>query len=294
MLDKNENAAPAAQNDYPSSHYLLFGADADDAYSQAFDVEGTLEYLSKMGVTSDNALTQARKLRRKAGQFAVWREPTERFCDFFGRPLSGVEFDRLKDGRDRCTECSKTVVKGQENYEALFRQVREGLIEKYGIDLPTRMTIEVVSTKKLARATGKSFVATRNFDARTVGLATKRGKDYGLMFENGVPKISMISTTAHELTHIWQYSHWDEAAIKAKYGQLELAVYEGMAKWSEIQYLFLINETAQAERTLANEIVRNDVYGFGLRLYLNQYPLSRGIVLEGETPFEHLDEPLKL
>ena len=294
MQDKGNNTAATKQKDYPSSHYLLFGASSDGDYRQAFDVEGTLNYLEKMGVTSDNALSQARRLRRKADYFAGWREPTERYCDFCGRSLSGVEFDRLKDGRDRCTACSKTVVRGQENYGALFRQVCEGLIEKYDIDLPARMSIEVVSTKKLARAAGKPFVASRYFDPRCVGLATKRGTEYGLMFENGVPKISMISTTAHELTHIWQYSHWNAETIKAKYGELELAVYEGMAKWAEIQYLFLINEGAQAERTLANEIQRDDIYGYGLRLFLNQYPFSRGIVLEGDTPFSHLDEPLKV
>lgn len=294
MIEKNNSTGSMAQKDYAASHYLLFGATTDDSYRQTFDVEGALDYLEKMGISSDNALSQARKLRRKANQFAGWHEPTERFCDFCGRPLSGVEYDRLKDGRDRCTGCSKTVVKGRENYESLFRQVREGLIEKYGIDLPSRVSIEVVSTKKLARAAGKPFVASRYFDPRCVGLATRRGNEYGLIFENGVPKMSMISTTAHELTHIWQYSHWNAAIIKKKYGELELAVYEGMAKWAEIQYLYLINESAQAERSLVNEIQRDDVYGYGLRLFVNQYPFSRGIVLEGDTPFSNLDEPLKL
>ena len=71
-----------------------------------------------------------------------------------------------------------------------------------------------------------------------------------------------------------------------------MAIYEGMAKWSEIQYLFLINEADQAERTLENEVLRTDVYGYGLRLYLNEYPLSRGIVLEGDTPFNHINAPI--
>ena len=277
---------------YLDRHYLLFGADDSRRYDEVFDCVSAKSYLREMGVSTDNALTQARQLKYKANEYAGYREPTERYCDFCGKPLTGVEFDVLKDGRDRCAECSDTVVRGKANFESLFSQVREGLIEKYAIDLPNNMTVEVVSSKKLAQKVGTDFVPTRNFDSRTVGLATNHKGRYGLMFENGIPRINLIATAAHELTHIWQYSHWDKAAITAKYGKLTLAIYEGMAKWSEIQYLFLINEADQAERTLENEVLRTDVYGYGLRLYLNEYPLSRGIVLEGDTPFNHINAPI--
>ncbi len=277
---------------YKLNHYLLFGARSTEVYDAAFDCNAAKDYLAGMGVATDGPLTQARKLKGKSSLYAGYRDPTERYCDFCGKALSGAEYERLKDGRDRCSECSETVVHGKENFEVLFHQVREGLIEKYGIDLPAKMTVQVVSTKKLARATGKKFVPSKNFDARTVGLATNRKGKYGVMFENGVPRISLIATTAHELTHIWQYSHWDANAIEKKYGEHTLAIYEGMSKWSEIQYLFLMNETTQAERALANEALRTDVYGFGLRLFMNEYPFSRGIMLEGDTPFNHVEGPI--
>ena len=60
------------------------------------------------------------------------------------------------------------------------------------------------------------------------------------------------------------------------------------------QYLFLLNEVEFAMRSLEHEAARTDVYGYGLRMFLNQYPLSRGIVLKGDTPFMHRDEPLEL
>ena len=281
-------------NSYKTSHYLLFGSDSSDLYDQAFDCRGTMDFLLEMGISKNNPITQARRLRFQGQNAAVYRNPSDRYCDFCARPLTGIEYDKLKDGRDRCTECSQTVVRGQSTVEELFRQVKNGLSEKYSITLPGEIKIKIVSAKKLAKATGDNFVPTQYFDARTVGLAINSKGKYTMMFENGCPKTSLISTAAHELTHIWQYSNWDTKQINQKYGDYSLAIYEGMAKWAEIQYLYLLNETLQAERSLANEIQRNDVYGFGLRLFLNQYPFSTGIVLSGPTPFMNPNNPLDL
>ncbi len=66
---------------------------------------------------------------------------------------------------------------------------------------------------------------------------------YTIYIENGSPKLAAISTLAHELTHIWQYLNWNDSELKKKYGSFAmLQIYEGMAKWVEIQYLIMINE----------------------------------------------------
>lgn len=282
------------QNDkmqYEKHHYLLFGADDDIAYTNTFDCDAALKYLESAGISTNGFLTQARKLKRVSEKYAGFHDPAERYCDFCGRPLTGAEYKHLKDGRDQCSECSKTVVRGQANLEALFHQVRENLIEQYSIDLPSSMSVKVVSAKRLAKEAGGQFVPTKYFDARAIGLAYKKHGKYGVMFENGSPRLSLIATTAHELTHIWQYTHWDEGEIARRYGEMTLAVYEGMAKWAEIQYVYLINEAAQAKRILENEVARTDVYGYGLRMFLNEYPLSEGIVLDGKTPFDDPSTP---
>ena len=115
-----------------------------------------------------------------------------------------------------------------------------------------------------------------------------------MLFENGAPRACLVATTAHELVHIWQYSHWNWPLMQAKYGGLFLAVCEGMAKWAEIQYLYLAGEVAIAQRFLQEEVNRDDVYGYGLKLFLNHYPLSTGIFLEGETPFQNVNEPIEI
>lgn len=279
-------------SNYADTHYLLFGFSDPSGYEACFDCVSAKDYLGKMGF-SDGALTQTRKQRGRCNKYLGCVEAGERYCDFCGMLLSGVEYERLKDGRDRCIECSRSVLKGAKDFEALFVQTKEGLCEKFGIDIPAPVKVQVVSQAKLSRALGKKFVPTPGFDARAVGLAVSNRGHYRMLFENGSPRISLLSTAAHELTHIWQYTHWDMGMMKSKYGSRYLAVVEGMAVWSELQYLFLLNETSVAERKLERDVMRNDEYGYGLRLYLNQYPLSKGISLDGDTPFAHVDEPLE-
>ena len=276
---------------YRSSHYLLFGGDESFVGEGSLNPDAARAYLGERGF-NDGQLSQTRRKGRVASLYEGYHAKGERVCDFCGRALTGVEFERLRDGRDRCMLCSRTVVRDAKSIRSLYMQTREGVCERYDITIDVDIEVRVVSAKKLSKATGQTFTPTPGFDARAVGLAVRHRGGYRVLLENGTPRLSLIATTAHELTHIWQYTHWDAAAISARYGKLELAVYEGMAKWCELQYLYLLNETTQADRSFANEVRRDDVYGFGLRCFLKQYPLSRGISLEGETPFMHPELPL--
>jgi hypothetical protein len=58
-----------------------------------------------------------------------------------------------------------------------------------------------------------------------------------------------------------------------------------MAKWVEIQYLYLIGETNIAKREEAITRSREDEYGIGFCLYEERYPLSRKAMVCEETPF---------
>ena len=99
-------------------------------------------------------------------------------------------------------------------------------------------------------------------------------------------------TMVHELTHIWQYTNWDLKAIKQMYGSKELEVYEGMAKWAEIQYAYLINEPGTAKREELITKHRNDEYGIGFLRYAAKYGISSSTHLKGITPFDNKSQPL--
>ena len=296
MADKLTPEAERPELEYARDHYLLFGADASQegvSPNGALDCAGTLSYLGELGF-SDSALTQARKRGLEAARYAGYRDPNAHRCDFCGREMSGVEYDVLRDGRERCPECSATVLRKRKDFERLLAQVREGMCAKYGINLPTPIGVKLVSQAKLAKMQGSRFVPTKGFDARAIGLAISRRGEYSMLLENGSPRVCLIATMAHELTHIWQYSHWNWAEMQLKYGGRFLAVCEGMAKWAEIQYLYLLNETSLADRFFEQEVNRSDIYGYGFRMFLNQYPLTKGICLSGQTPFGNIGEPIEL
>ena len=65
----------------------------------------------------------------------------------------------------------------------------------------------------------------------------------------------------------------------------DIVIYEGMAKWVEIQYLYLIGETNVARREEIITRNREDAYGLGFCLYEERYPLTREAMSCQETPF---------
>lgn len=276
---------------YADSHYLLFGAAPGSSEADTLDCQSAKDYLSSIGFDG-GSLAQARNLRGEALDYVDLTELVADRCDFCGRRLSGVEYDRLKDGRERCASCSKTLVNSPEAFQQVFLQVKQDMCGYFNIDFPPAIQAKMVSQSKLSRMIGRKFVPGPGYDARAVGFATERRGRYMVVFENGVPKVKLQSTLAHELTHIWQYSHWNMDKVKSRYGDTFLAVVEGMAEWVEIQYLLSLGEVSWANRLLKEEVARTDVYGFGLRLYLNEYPLARGTMAGDSTPFQNLACPV--
>ena len=278
-------------HDIENRHFLLFGGDGSFVYDTMFDTGGARNYLRFHGF-STGSLTHMREQKDIALRYKGYSSPGERRCDFCGKRLTGVEYEVLRDGRDRCAECSATVVTGQDSLTSLFQETKKGLCTKFGIDFPAPISVRVTTAEQIAKNRGKTFVPTPGFDARSVGYATSYRGAYIIVLENETPRMSLVSTMAHELTHIWQYTHWDMNAIRAKYGRYSLAIIEGLAMWSETQYLYLINEGRRADDYLASSVMRKDEYGFGLRLYLKQYSISQSIVLEGKITFTNWSEPI--
>ena len=103
------------------------------------------------------------------------------------------------------------------------------------------------------------------------------------MIENGSPRLASIDTMVHEMTHIWQYLNWNDNEVTSIYRMGKASctaiardiVYEGMAMWASIQYLYQIGETYYAAQQEALAESRTDVYGIGYRLYAEQYPIVK-------------------
>ncbi|GAA1853130.1 hypothetical protein ACFQZV_05370 [Microbacterium koreense] len=267
------------------SPYLRFGgADAAEGLQPA----ETLTFLREKGF-ADGYLSRARHAVATHARRRFSFEPMNAgYCDFCFMKLMGGEYDRLKDGRERCMRCSRTVVRTGEDFRELYESTKRTMEIAFGVSIKTALRVRMVNAREIARKTGERFEPTPGVDARVLGFAEKARDGYSLYIENGTPKLAAIATIAHELTHIWQYLNWDVKEIEDRYGaHHRLAVYEGMATWAQIQYLLFLREYEDAERHEAYALQRRDEYGVGFRVFVDRYPLARDGDLDADSPFAH-------
>lgn len=262
------------KTEYQKSCFLKYGYEEIDPY---FDFGGTIKYLTKYGYDR-NPLQQVRDGVKAAEADNAKYDPHKEgshFCDFCGVELAGGEYELLKDGRERCNHCSSTALRTGEEFKEVYKMVVRNMEIFFGIKLNVAIKVRMTDAKTIAKHFGDEFVATPGFDGRVLGFAQKDSSGYSLYIENGSPKLAAMATIAHELTHIWQYQNWDEKMILSKYGkQYRLEIYEGMAKWAEIQYLLYLNEISYAKRQEIVTRLRDDEYGRGFIQYAKKYPLA--------------------
>lgn len=293
---------PLPRTRYRRECFLKFGFDEID---ERLVLEDVKNYLTFRGF-SENSLTQART--RFAYKFGNLDVESDIYCDFCGRPLSGVSYEQLHDGRIRCNDCAATAIESVDEFRSLFEQHIALMKDYYRIMFNKPVSAQITDAKTIAKGAGAVFKPAKEPVSRVLGYAQKKGDHYNLYIENGSPRLATISTMIHEMTHIWQYISWDMKDILSLYGRREevkLVVYEGMAVWSSIQYLYLIGETSYArmqeelmqarlrEAIVASlyiylkkhKLVITDPYPFGFLIYSMQYPLARDMEIPSKTPF---------
>ena len=274
---------------YHERYYLKY---REGKRTSALDLDGTKAFLQELGFDGGE-LRQAREGKKRSEDFQAGDKSknNQMFCSYCGTPIAGVEFFRTPDGRMRCTSCSNTVIKSKAEVEAICQRVMDNMDNFFGATIDVPVSIEVLEERKLKKKVG---IGTKDTQSLLIlGVAVNEKKKYRILLENGAPRISLIATFAHELTHIWQYTHWDNRkGFKKCDKSKRLLVYEGMAKWAEIQYLYLIGETATARREEARTRERQDEYGIGFCLYEDRYPLCREVMTCEDTPFTPNEYPL--
>lgn len=287
------SSQPAAETlPYHQRYYLKY---REGKRSEPLDLAGTRAFLQEIGFDGGE-LRQARAGKDRAEDFrgADKNKNNQMYCSYCGTEIAGVEFYRLPDGRMRCTACSSSVVKDKAEVEALCQRVLAHLDNFFGATIDVPVSIEVTDERKLKKKIGVPLGTKDSQSMLILGVAINKKKKYSIILENGAPRISLIATFAHELTHIWQYTHWDD---RKNFPQCpkdkRLLIYEGMAKWVEIQYLYLIGETAVAKREEYITRNRQDEYGIGFCLYEDRYPLSREAMTCEDTPFTSNSYPIE-
>ena len=280
--DELPPAAPA------NGKYLLYGG---TEAPEGVNYEETLKFLVEQLKYDGGELRQAREKKDGAGIVEPDEKATE-FCSYCGLPISGVDYYRLPDGRKRCTNCNRSLVKSVDELNSIFNTVILNMELFFGAVIDVPIKVEMIEERKMKKKLSKGLGDPPK-NALILGVAVEEKGKYTVYVENGIPRASLISTLAHELTHIWQYTHWNVKNIKKRYGsKMRLIVYEGMAMWTEIQYLYHIGESTIAKREELNTIAREDEYGVGFNLYVDKYPLATETMAFIETPFAKGEEPL--
>lgn len=282
MLEYNFAALgliPITKTRYQRECYLKFGFDEIDG---RLKIEEVRNYLRVRGWGNNN-FAKARKRTEKANIIL----DAVNHCDFCSVPLTGVSFERMNDGRIRCNDCSNTALVTVEEFSDLFKHTFEMMKSFFAIDFKASVSVRVSDADTVAKGAGSVFRPSTEYASRVLGYAQRKHGKYSIHIENGSPRLAAINTLVHEMTHIWQYLNWDRTQIASVYGtgQNRDLVFEGMAMWVSIQYLYQIGETYYATQQEFTAESRDDIYGVGFRLFRDKYPFVKDSSIIKHSPF---------
>mgnify|MGYP000866047362 FL=1 len=289
-LESNFNEmgiAPLTESDYQRECFLKLGFEEIDG---RISVDELRKYLRIRGWT-DNALTLART-RDSFAKSLLDIEAVNQ-CDFCHVPLTGVSYERLNDGRIRCNDCSASAISSLEDFKELFYRNLRLMEDYFEIRFKEPIKIKTADARTVAKGVGMVFRPSTRVAARVLGYAQKKRGEFSIVMENGSPRLATINTMVHELTHIWQFRNWNKRRVRSIYRMNDPActniacdiVYEGMAVWAALQFLYHIGETYFATQQEIISERRSDIYGIGFRLYAEQYPLVKDSSLVKFSPF---------
>lgn len=106
---------------YQTHNFLYFGGDCE---SKSLDVAGALSYLERFGFGS-NPLEQARKSEELALHVEDDYQPDRpgvHYCDFCAAVITGVEYEVLDSGLERCLQCASSALKTEAQFRSLYKK----------------------------------------------------------------------------------------------------------------------------------------------------------------------------
>lgn len=265
---------------YKEECFLKFGFDVIDPRIKVKDVR---DYLRVRG-WCNNDFTKARKLEVIPQEQLVLN--SEHHCDFCLSPLTGVSYEKINDGRIRCNECSVSAIDSVDELRDLFYQLIDMMQAFYDIRFRVPVGVLVTDAETLKNGKDYLFKESRNSQYIKVGYAKRKKDRYSIEIEGGCPRLVAIETFIHELTHIWQKTNWSDSRLNGRYGLgNRTMIYEGMADWAAVQFLYIIGEGYYATKREQYLMQRQDREGEGFRNYCLRYPLVKDSSYVMRSPF---------
>lgn len=183
-------------------------------------------------------------------------------CEYCGRltaeTLTG-KGTRYPDGREICGICLKSAVTDIKEAHKVLDEDREAL-RKHGIEIEQEFRLQLVSKTRMA-----GIGPTSNHDLRGFAELKERSMMLGMVKEqkinifalSGMPKEVLRGVLAHELMHVWMFTHGPEST--------DPALAEGSCEYAA--YLVMKDRKSDLARYALKEMQERDdpVYGEGYR-----------------------------
>jgi hypothetical protein len=269
--------------------YLTYGYDETPEW---LALQDTLSYL-KAHSFDDSSLHRSRKTPSEFGDGFDYdpNQPGVHYCDFCGKPMNPGTYKVLKDGRERCKECSDTAVSKRSEFKKVYLETIQEMEKVFGIKIQKKIIVRMANARKVNDGFDNKFEPSPKPDMRVLGFASQKNGKHFVMVENGAPRLTMKQTLVHELTHIWQHENWEPKERNTD----EQIIVEGMAVWAEVQYLVCIGEEDAAKRyMIARSRDKTSPYGVGMTKYLKKYKIQeKKEINTARTPFKSKYPPVK-
>ncbi len=201
-------------------------------------------------------------------------------CDFCNRFIVGHLGDnmmRLQDKRHLCGICSPTSITNLVEARSLMSEVAQHM-QRFGLGVdPNQIEFHLVGVKKLqklARKRSDSVTGFTDCEARKSLFGRTQHQSIKVYLLNGMPRTQMVSTLAHELTHVWLFVQ----------GRLrhDKALAEGSCNYAS--YLVLQNMGGDEAAYIIHNMERDKdrIYGGGYRRvkrYVEKHGMAEWIAL---------------
>lgn len=184
-------------------------------------------------------------------------------CGICGAPI-GKDGKKLAGGEIRCGACAQTIVLDDKDIEALYRAVIFRVNALVGNPVKHEPALQIVGRDQLMTIRSKHRNVPPSLgDAgqHVLGFFEQIGGKRTIYIERGLPRSIFISTLAHEYTHAWQadYALQEQTMLRR----------EGFAEWIGYHMLLALGYTLEAEHAAERARDRKDVYGQGLRYFID-------------------------
>jgi hypothetical protein len=193
------------------------------------------------------------------------------YCGRFIAPRTTGGGIRYSDDRYICNLCRDTAVTTKDEAYLILAEVARHMAG-FGMDVELgEIKLHVVGLEDMQKKSGKGSYRLTGFTdfeetKGLFGVLSRREIDVYVLY--GLPRIDAVSTLAHELAHVWQFSA----------GRLknDAAFAEGSCNYAA--YLVLQNYTGKSRDYVVVNLAEdeNEIYGEGFRR-VKRYAESEGI-----------------